>query len=291
MVVAIIEWIPWTSAFQQIGVGLPRRSLPAQLRSIFITIQGRTPTVTSLAAPAIDINSLAQELENESPQKILDRALSLYDNLAISFSGAEDVVLIDMAHRLGKPFKVFTLDTGRLHAETYQLLDRVRQRYNISIDVMFPDAAAVEALVNAKGLFSFYEDGHKECCGIRKVAPLRRKLATLDAWITGQRKDQNPATRDSVPIVQVDGGFSTPDHQLVKFNPLANWSSSDVWMYIRAYEVPYNALHEKGFISIGCEPCTRPVLPNQHEREGRWWWEDAGKKECGLHAVNLNEQK
>ncbi len=245
--------------------------------------------MAELTAPAIDIPSLDQELADQSPQKILDRALSLYDNLAISFSGAEDVVLIDMAHRLGKPFKVFTLDTGRLHAETYQLLDQVRKRYNIDIEVMFPDAAAVEALVKEKGFFSFLEDGHKECCGIRKVAPLRRKLATLDAWVTGQRKDQNPATRDSVPVAQLDSAFSGPGRQLVKFNPLANWSSAEVWMYIRAYEVPYNALHERGFISIGCEPCTRPVLPNQHEREGRWWWEDATKKECGLHAVNLQE--
>ncbi len=234
----------------------------------------------------LDIPSLEAELSNRSPQKILERALSLFDNIAISFSGAEDVVLIDMAHRLGKDFQVFSLDTGRLHPETYQFIDRVRKHYGIAIEIMYPDAAQVEALVKEKGLFSFYEDGHKECCDIRKVAPLRRKLSTLDAWITGQRKDQNPSTRASVPVIQTDTAFSTPDRQLVKFNPLSNWSSADVWMYIRSYEVPYNPLHERGFVSIGCEPCTRPVLPNQHEREGRWWWEDAGKKECGLHAIN-----
>ncbi|MCG9885542.1 MAG: phosphoadenylyl-sulfate reductase [Cyanobacteria bacterium] len=236
-------------------------------------------TATSLDIPALDA-----ELTRESPQAILARALDLYDNIAISFSGAEDVVLIDMAHRLGKPVKVFSLDTGRLHPETYQFIDRVRKHYGITIDLMYPDAAAIEALVAEKGLFSFFEDGHQECCGIRKVAPLRRKLATLDAWITGQRKDQNPATRASVPVAQVDQAFSSEGRELVKFNPLANWTSADVWMYIRSYEVPYNSLHERGFVSIGCEPCTRPVLPQQHEREGRWWWENADKKECGLHA-------
>jgi phosphoadenosine phosphosulfate reductase len=234
----------------------------------------------------LDIPGLDAELSSQSPQKILERALSLFDNLAISFSGAEDVVLIDMAHRINKDIKVFSLDTGRLHPETYQFIDQVRKRYGITIEVMYPDAADVEALVKAKGLFSFYEDGHKECCDIRKVAPLRRKLSTLDAWVTGQRKDQNPSTRASVPIVQVDNAFSTGENSLIKFNPLANWTSADVWMYIRSYEVPYNSLHERGFVSIGCEPCTRPTLPNQHEREGRWWWEDAGKKECGLHNIN-----
>ncbi|KAM3109736.1 phosphoadenylyl-sulfate reductase [Phormidesmis sp. 146-33] len=240
-------------------------------------------------AQPLDIPSLDAELSQQSPQKILQRALSQFDNIAISFSGAEDVVLIDMAHKINPNIKVFSLDTGRLHAETYQFIDRVRKHYGITIDIMYPDATRLQEMVSAKGLFSFYEDGHQECCGIRKVEPLRRKLSTLDAWITGQRKDQNPSTRASVPIVQVDTAFSTDDRQLVKFNPIANWSSADVWMYIRAFEVPYNPLHEKGFVSIGCEPCTRATLPNQHEREGRWWWEEATKKECGLHAINPNQ--
>ncbi|WNZ46360.1 phosphoadenylyl-sulfate reductase [Leptolyngbya boryana CZ1] len=243
----------------------------------------------STAQPALDIPSLNEELSSLSPQKIVAKALSLYDNIAISFSGAEDVVLIDIAHRLKKDIQVFSLDTGRLHSETYQFIETVRKHYGIAIDILSPDAAQLEAFVKEKGLFSFYEDGHKECCGIRKVAPLRRKLSTLDAWITGQRKDQSPSTRSDVPIVQVDGAFSSGDRELIKFNPLSNWSSAQVWTYIRAYEVPYNPLHERGFISIGCEPCTKAVLPNQHEREGRWWWEDATKKECGLHAVNPTE--
>jgi len=249
--------------------------------------------MAQLAAQALtelDIPSLDAELTNQSPQAILERALNSFDSISIAFSGAEDVVLIDLAHRLHKPFSVFSLDTGRLHPETYQFLDRVRQHYGIAIEVLFPDAAQVEALVKEKGLFSFYQEGHKECCDIRKVAPLRRKLASLDAWITGQRQDQNPATRGKVPVVQVDGAFSTPEKPLIKFNPLSYWSSIDVWMYIRSYDVPYNPLHERGFVSIGCEPCTRAVLPNQHEREGRWWWEEATKKECGLHIINQASQ-
>lgn len=234
-----------------------------------------------------DIDTLRQSLEDQSPRTILKEAFRRYDNIALSFSGAEDVALIEMAHKLTDNLQVFTLDTGRLHPETYEFIETVRTHYGIHIEILFPDAAEVQDLVNRKGLFSFYEDGHSECCGIRKVSPLRRKLATVDAWITGQRKDQSPGTRHDVPVVQEDPTFSGPDRTLVKFNPLANWSSKEVWDYIRMSEAPYNTLHERGFISIGCQPCTRPVLPGQHEREGRWWWEEATKKECGLHAGNL----
>lgn len=234
----------------------------------------------------LDIRRQAKEYEKRSPVAILRLALQAYDKIAISFSGAEDVVLVDMAVRIDPKVKVFSLDTGRLHAETYRFLDRVRQHYQIDLEILSPQAEPLQKLVREKGLFSFYRDGHKECCGIRKVEPLKRKLVTLDAWITGQRRDQSPGTRTEVPVVQEDGAFSTADHRLVKFNPLANWTSGDVWDYIRENEVPYNELHEKGFVSIGCEPCTRPVLPNQHEREGRWWWEEATQKECGLHSGN-----
>lgn len=238
--------------------------------------------------PTLDmIDALASEYANQSPNEILQLALSQQGEIAISFSGAEDVVLIDMASHLGLPFRVFSLDTGRLHRETYQFIEQVRQHYKIDIEICFPDAEAVQNLVTEKGLFSFYQDDHKECCGIRKVQPLRKKLATLDAWITGQRKDQSPGTRNEIPVIQIDHAFSGPNKQLIKYNPLANWSSTDVWNYIRMMEIPYNALHAQGFSSIGCEPCTRPVLPNQHEREGRWWWEDATHKECGLHAGNV----
>jgi phosphoadenosine phosphosulfate reductase len=238
--------------------------------------------------PTIDlVDALAAEYTEKSPFEIMALALEQQGDVAISFSGAEDVVLIDMAANLGKPFRVFSLDTGRLHSETYQFIDTVRKHYGIDIEICFPESEAVQQLVTQKGMFSFFEDGHKECCGIRKVAPLRKKLATLDGWITGQRKDQSPGTRNEIPVVQSDVSFSGPGKQLIKYNPLANWSSSDVWNYIRLMEVPYNPLHTRGFISIGCEPCTRPVLPNQHEREGRWWWEEATHKECGLHAGNL----
>ncbi|GGE49149.1 phosphoadenosine phosphosulfate reductase [Halopseudomonas oceani] len=233
-----------------------------------------------------DIDQLATNYAGKSPQQILELAFANFDNLWLSFSGADDIVVLDMAWKINPNIKVFTLDTGRLHAETYRFLDQVRKHYGIQLEVLSPDHQQLEAYVREKGLFDFYESGHGECCGVRKIAPLRRKLSTVDAWITGQRKDQSP-TRVDVPVVQLDSGFSTPEHQLVKFNPLANYTSEDVWNYIRMLEIPYNPLHERGFISIGCEPCTRPVLPNQHEREGRWWWEEATKKECGLHGSNL----
>jgi phosphoadenosine phosphosulfate reductase len=235
---------------------------------------------------ALNTTELATLLANQSPQMILQQALKQFGNqLAISFSGAEDIVLVDMACQIDPQVRVFTLDTGRLHPETYQFFDRVREHYKIDLEVVFPDAAQVEALVKAKGMFSFYQDGHKECCGVRKVAPLRRKLATLSAWVTGQRQDQSPDTRALVPVVQEDQAFGSSDRPLVKFNPLANWTSAQVWAYIQTHGVPYNLLHERGFVSIGCEPCTRTILPHQQEREGRWWWEDALDKECGLHVT------
>jgi thioredoxin-dependent adenylylsulfate APS reductase len=237
----------------------------------------------------IDVGALAGELAELSPRRILRRAFELFelDDLAISFSGAEDVLLIELAcDVLGdrKP-RVFCLDTGRLHPETYQFMAKVERRYGLRIEYVFPDAPAVEALVRRKGLFSFYEDGHHECCGVRKVAPLRRQLATMRAWITGQRRDQSPRTRGSVQAFERDAAFTGRDGEpLFKFNPMVSMSSDEVWDTIRAFEVPYNALHERGFVSIGCEPCTRAVLPGEHERAGRWWWEEDTKKECGLHV-------
>ena len=237
-----------------------------------------------------DFSELDAQLQAKSPRQIIEYALNKHDNIAISFSGAEDVALIDIATKLRPDIQVFTLDTGRLHPETYQFIERVRKHYKINIDVLNPQAEAVQQLTSSKGFFSFYEGDHKECCGIRKIEPLKRKLATVDAWITGQRKDQSPGTRLGIPVIQNDTHFAGPNRTLTKYNPLANWSSEDVWMHIRALEVPYNSLHDQGFISIGCQPCTRPVGPNQHEREGRWWWEDATKKECGLHNTNMSKE-
>lgn len=238
---------------------------------------------------SFDIGALQSELAQKNPRVILKKALEQFDNIALSFSGAEDVVLIDMALAIRKDIAVFCLDTGRLHPETYRFIEKVRKHYQIDIELLTPDREVLDSFVKSKGLFSFYEDGHQECCGIRKVEPLKRKLAQVDAWITGQRKDQSLDTRQDIPEVQIDTAFATAEHQLVKFNPLLNWRSAQVWDYIEAYQVPYNELHEQGFISIGCEPCTRPVLPNQHERAGRWWWEAGAKKECGLHAGNLQK--
>lgn len=220
-------------------------------------------------------------LRGEEPEAIVRWALERFGaDCAIAFSGAEDVVLIDMAAATGLPFSVFSLDTGRLHPETYRFIEDVRERYGVAIDVISPEANAVAALVRDKGLFSFLRDGHSQCCGIRKVEPLGRALRGKRAWITGRRQDQSPATRAEVPVAQDDLRAGAA---LLKLNPLARWSSADVWHYLRANDVPFNPLHERGFRSIGCAPCTRPVHPGQHEREGRWWWEDATKKECGLH--------
>lgn len=235
----------------------------------------------------MNIENLQTELTGKNPRTILKAALSQFDNIAISFSGAEDVVLIDLALNIRKDIHVFCLDTGRLHSETYRFIEQVRKHYDIEIEVLTPNRDLLDVFVKEKGLFSFYEDGHSQCCGIRKVEPLRYKLANVDAWITGQRKDQSLDTRADIPEVQIDSAFSTPQHTLIKFNPLLNWTSAQVWDYIEAYQVPYNSLHQQGFISIGCEPCTRAILPNQHERVGRWWWEDSTKKECGLHARNV----
>lgn len=237
----------------------------------------------------ISVTNIDTELQAQTPQEILAFALESYGQIAISFSGAEDVVLIDMATRIRSDVGVFCLDTGRLHAQTYRYIEHVRQHYGIAIDVLFPDSVAVQELVSKKGLFSFYEDNHQECCSIRKIGPLRKKLLTLDAWVTGQRKDQSPGTRSNIPVIQDDKVFARPGDTLAKFNPLANWTQEQVWRYIRDNNVPYNPLHDQGYISIGCEPCTRPVGPGQHEREGRWWWEEATKKECGLHAGNVKQ--
>lgn len=243
------------------------------------------PAGAELLPDASAIEKAALELAQAAPVDIVRWALERFGtSCAIAFSGAEDVALIDMAARSGLGFSVFTLDTGRLHPETYEFIERVRAHYGIEIHVMCAQAERLEAFVRQKGLFSFYEDGHAECCNIRKVEPLERALSGYRAWMTGQRRDQSPETRAQVPLLQIDPRFRGQSGPLVKLNPLAHWSSHMTWSYIREHGVPHNTLHERGFVSIGCAPCTRPVLPGQHEREGRWWWEEATIKECGLHA-------
>jgi len=231
----------------------------------------------------LDIGDMAQRLAEYSPQEAMNWALAQYGrDCAISFSGAEDVVLIELASRSGKPFSVFSLDTGRLHPETYEFIDRLRGHYGITIEVFSPDTTAVQNLVREKGLFSFYHDGHQECCAIRKVEPLRRALSKYRMWVTGQRRDQSP-TRSDVDTLQLDPTFSGASGPLLKMNPLARLTLAEVWSFIREARIPYNPLHDRGFVSIGCAPCTRIVRPGEHERAGRWSWEDATKRECGLH--------
>lgn len=230
-----------------------------------------------------DLGEINLSLSAKSPREIVKYALGQHTRIALSFSGAEDVVLVDMLCKLTNRPEIFTLDTGRLHPETYRFIEQVNEHYRIRICVLSPDQQAVEALVREKGLYSFYRDGHQECCGIRKIEPLKRALHGLEAWITGQRKDQNPATRSSLPCIEYDPQQEYRGTPLLKYNPLANWSSLEVWNYIKMMEIPYNSLHQQGYQSIGCEPCTKAILPHQHEREGRWWWENKTQKECGLH--------
>ncbi|GFR43683.1 hypothetical protein Agub_g4791 [Astrephomene gubernaculifera] len=273
----------------------PRSAARPAARSVVVRASGaHIPRVNAAAvATTPDWEALAKDMELKSPLEIMDHALKTFgSDVAIAFSGAEDVALIEYAHLTGRPYRVFSLDTGRLNPETYRLFDQVEKHYKIRIEYTFPEAQEVMDLVRNKGLFSFYEDGHGECCRIRKVKPLRKQLKTLRSWITGQRKDQSPGTRTEVPVVQVDPVFEGVDGgagSLIKYNPLSNMTSAEVWNFLRVMNVPVNSLHNCGYISIGCEPCTRPVLPNQAEREGRWWWEDAAAKECGLHSGNIKK--
>lgn len=217
--------------------------------------------------------------KRHDPEAIVREAFERFERVSVSFSGAEDILLVDTVMRVQPDANVFTIDTGRLHPETYEFIEETRKRYGNPIEILYPDAIQVEALVRAKGLFSFFEDGHHECCAIRKVAPLKRKLMEVDAWITGQRRDQSP-TRTNIDIVEL---YEDGPRAIVKFNPFAHWSRERLWTEIEIRGLPYNALHDQGYVSIGCEPCSRPTLPHEHERSGRWWWEDAYDKEDGLH--------
>ena len=195
---------------------------------------------------------------------------------------AEDMVLTDMILRAKLPIRIFTLETGRLHKETLSMLDRIKETYDYEVIQYKPEQAAVDTYVQQNGLNAFYDsvEMRKECCRIRKVEPLNRALAGNKAWITGQRRAQS-ATRTSLEVQEND-----ETHGMVKFNPLADWSEEDVWQYIHSNNVPYNPLHDKGYPSIGCEPCTRAIQPGEDIRAGRWWWENPESKECGLHVID-----
>ena len=229
------------------------------------------------------------ETDSLSPQEILTWSLKNFQPriaLSCSFGAPEGLVLLDMMHRIDPASRVFVIDTGRLPQETHDLIDRVRERYDKPVEVVFPRSDDVESMLRDHGTNLFYESIERRqlCCRIRKVEPLSRVLSDLDAWVTGLRRDQN-VTRHTTPKVQIDyvhGG-------IVKANPIADWSHDQVMSYVEAYDVPTNRLHAQGYPSVGCAPCSRAVAPGADSRSGRWWWEQAETRECGIH-VDEEEQ-
>jgi len=228
------------------------------------------------------IKELQKLVENKSPEEIIKIFIEKFqDRIAFSSSlGAEDQVITDMISKINKSTKIFTLDTGRVFPETYDLIDRTSKRYKIPIQIYFPDAKQVEEMVNEKGINLFFEsiENRKLCCHIRKIEPLKRAFKGLDVWICGLRRDQS-ITRTDVQIVEWDEA-----NGLIKLNPIVDWTEEEVWDYIKENRVPYNRLHDKGFPSVGCQPCTRAIEEGEDTRAGRWWWENPETKECGLHV-------
>lgn len=229
----------------------------------------------------LDVEGLNRRLEEKSPQQVLEWALSEFHpkiSLASSF-GAEDMVLTDMLRKINPDARIFALETGRLHQETYDLMDKAQEKYG-DFEIFYPDTVRLEEMTRSHGLNLFYKSMtlRKLCCEVRKVEPLKRALSDLDAWITGLRRDQ-ASTRVAVQKVEVDALHNG----IIKINPLADQTSEDIWKYIRNNNVLYNTLHDNGYPSIGCEPCTRAVKPGEDPRAGRWWWEPREASECGLH--------
>ncbi len=227
--------------------------------------------------------SVPSDIEALGPSEVLELALRALgpDRLALASSfGPEDMVLTDLLCRLEASPRIFTLDTGRLPQETYDLMDATRRQYGLRIEVMFPDAFSVEDLVRGRGLNLMYEsvENRRDCCRIRKVEPLTRALSTVDGWITGLRRDQITTRSDTAKIA-----LDERHDGIWKVAPLADWTRDEVWGYIREHDLPYNALHDKGYASIGCDPCSRAIQPGEDERAGRWWWEEPATRECGLH--------
>ena len=234
-------------------------------------------------APAAEITAAAAQLRGADPAAVVKWAVERFGAgvaVASSFS-IEDCVVIDLVHKASRgKARVFALDTGRLHDETYLTAERVRMKYDLEIQWMFPQREAVERLIRGKGLYSFRDslDNRHECCGIRKVEPLGRALAELDAWFTGLRREQS-VTRTEGAEVEIDAAHGG----MTKVNPLIGWTMEQVRAYAKANGVPVHPLHDRGYPSIGCAPCTRAIQPGEHPRAGRWWWEDPENKECGLH--------
>jgi phosphoadenosine phosphosulfate reductase len=227
------------------------------------------------------INELNERFQDATADEVLSYLSNKYGNkLAFASSlGLEDQVLTYYLSSVGSQAKIFTLDTGRLFPETLDLLDKTNKRYDLKIEVFFPDPLRVEEMVNSKGINLFYEsiENRKLCCHIRKILPMKRALKGIEIWITGLRAEQS-VTRKGLSMVSWDENFG-----LIKVNPLTNWTEEDVWQVIREHDIPYNPLHDKGYPSIGCQPCTRAVSPGEDIRSGRWWWELPDNKECGLH--------
>jgi phosphoadenosine phosphosulfate reductase len=232
-----------------------------------------------------EAKELAVRFEEEGPEVIIPWALEQFGSrIALASSlQAEEMVILDMAWKVHPGVRVFTLDTGRLHEETYIAMERLRERYGIVIESYFPNREAVESLEREKGFYSFRQsvEERKWCCRIRKLEPLARALKDLDAWITGLRRGQ-AVTRTAIQKVEYD-----QSHGLIKISPVADWSDEQVWNYIRTHDVPYNALHDLGYPSIGCAPCTRAIKAGEDIRAGRWWWEMPESKECGLHVTTV----
>jgi thioredoxin-dependent adenylylsulfate APS reductase len=241
------------------------------------------PTLPVIDEEAVWVHEAADRFEHASAQDLLAWAIdAFHPRLAISAAGGVDgMVLIDMAWRVDPRIRVFTLDTGRLPPETYSLFEEVRDRYGIAVEFEQPDGEAVSTMMTEHGPNLMYAgvDQRLACCEIRKVLPLKRKLTTLDAWVAGLRREQWK-TRRNIAKVELDR-----DHGgIVKLNPLADWTLERIWEYVHEHEVPYHELFDHGYTSIGCAPCTRPVLPGESERAGRWWWEAETDKECGIHC-------
>ncbi|MBI3934170.1 MAG: phosphoadenylyl-sulfate reductase [Acidobacteria bacterium] len=237
-----------------------------------------------MTIPSQDVVRLAQQFDAQTAAEVLRWALQkFHPRIALSNSlQTEDMVVLDIACRMEPKVRVFTLDTGRLHQETYDMMDRVRDHYGVKLEVLFPDAAEVRAMVESKGLNLFYEsiENRHECCGVRKVHPLQNYLKGMDAWVTGLRRDQW-ASRTNIQKIEIDDA----NGGIIKFNPIADWTQEQLDEYVKAHNVPRHALYAKGFTSIGCLPCTRATKPGENPRAGRWWWEQEGQKECGLHVA------
>ena len=231
--------------------------------------------------PEKTIAQFNQQFAGKSPEFVLTYFLHAYSGrIALSSSlSIEDQMLTDMIANIAPATRIFTLDTGRLFPETYSLIERTRMKYPITLEVFFPDAAEVESMVRKNGINLFYESAElrKKCCQVRKIQPLKRAFQGLDVWICGLRREQS-VTRQDMQLIEWDAS-----NGLIKLNPLIDYTEAQVWEYIRTNQVPYNKLHDRGFPSIGCQPCTRAIEPGEDVRAGRWWWENPEQKECGLH--------